>query len=165
MSGLNLAQFDLFSALPKGDLDVLERILVVGNQRAGHVFISEGDRGSSVTSSLYLILNGEIAISARIPGRGDVPLKTMKTGEIFGLVSFLDDGRRSATCAAKTEVTTARLSRAVFNALFQRHGGVHARFQMAVAQQLTADIRGLERMLVDAAAGDDAAINNRFRQS
>jgi CRP/FNR family cyclic AMP-dependent transcriptional regulator len=165
MMDFDLSEFALFDALSKSDLDILQGIMAVEKNPPQHVFLSEGERGAAVTSHLYLILEGTVTVSAKIDAKADTELRMMREGQFFGLVSFLDDGRRSATYTAKTEVTTARLSRAPFNALFQLHGDVHARIQMAVAQQLAGDIRVLEGLLVDAANGKTEGIRKRFQPS
>ena len=81
MSTLDLSTFPLFEHLDASDRAVLERIMVVGNQPAGHVFIREGERGSAMTSSMFLLLDGSVQVSAVAPGRGDVPFRTMQPGE------------------------------------------------------------------------------------
>lgn len=163
MSTLQLASFPIFQPLPEDDLAMIERIMVVEKHRAGHVFVREGQRGSAVTSNLYLLLEGEVTLSHRIPGRGDVALRQMQPGQLFGLISFLDQGLRSATCTARTHVRTAKLSRTVFDVFFKQHRGVHARFQMAIAQQLASDFRQLMTLLTNAEGGDLVPLEQRFR--
>jgi hypothetical protein len=60
-------------------------------------------------------------------------------------------------------VVVARLDRLVFEELYRKNAGVHARFQLVVARQLASDVRSLREILAKAiATGDDAPLRDRF---
>ena len=64
---------------------------------------------------------------------------TLGAGELFGQMAILDDGPRSATCAAEGPVTAAALHAAIFRNLENLPMPLAFRFQMLVARQLVRD--------------------------
>ncbi len=76
-----------------------------------------GDPGDA----LYVIDTGHVVITA--PGeRGDhVVLDTLGPGGVFGEISLLDEGPRSATVHAETDVSLLSLSRDAFRAFLRQH--------------------------------------------
>ena len=147
---MNLRDFETFQGLTDDDIAILERIMVVQDHRAGHVFVREGDRATAVTASMYLVLEGTVEVVARAPEGGFGVRRQMGPGELFGTVAFVSDTRRTATVQAAGRVKTARLDRRTFDALYKSDAGVHARFQLVVAKQLAHDIRNTRDLLAQA---------------
>lgn len=158
-----LRKFATFEGLSEADVAMLERIMVVETHADGHVFIREGDRATAVTASMYVVLEGEVAVVAKAPDGGFGVRRNMGAGEVFGVVAFVADHPRTATVRATGTVRTARLDRGTFSALYQSDAGVHARFQLVVARQLAADIRNTGTLLATAIeSGDCAPVADRF---
>lgn len=158
-----LRQFAVFEALTDADVAILERLLVVEDRRAGHVYVREGDRANAVTAAMYLVLEGTVEIVAKAPAGGFGVRRTMGPGQMFGIVAFVSDGVRTATVRAAGAVKTARLDRRTFDALYKSDAGVHARFQFVVAQQLARDIRSTRNLLAQAIdSGNVDAVAKRF---
>ncbi len=152
-----LRSFDMFDVLTDSDVAILERLLIVENKRAGHVFVREGDRATAVTAAMYLILDGTVEIVAAAPEGGFGVRRTMGKGQMFGLVAFLRDVHRTATVRAQGAVRVARLDRRTFEGLYTKDAGVHARFQIVVARQLASDIRRTGDLLARAIRSGDCA--------
>jgi CRP-like cAMP-binding protein len=82
---------------------------------------------------------------------------------MFGMVGLLTGGLRSASVVAAGPVTTAKLEKSAFDLLYRKNVGFYARFQLAVARQLAADIRNVRGLLTEALdTGDTTAIVERF---
>lgn len=159
-----LRRFPLLQEFSDDDLEHLGRIMVTETHRRGHVFMREGAGSTSVRSALYLILDGTVEVTARRPEGGYAVQRTMGAGEMFGMVGLLADGHRSATVTAADRVQTAKLEKQTFDLLFRRNVGLHARFQLAVARQLAADIRNLRKLVTHAIdTGDATAVAEHFR--
>ena len=160
-----LRRFPLFDGLMDVDIALLERVFVESSYLAGHVFVKEGDRASAGTSALYLVLDGQVGVSAAAPDGGFGVKRTLGPGRVFGAVALVADVPRTATCRALTSVTAAKLDRRTFEELFRKNVGVHARFQLVIAKSLAADLRDLRALLVGAlASGDEAALRARFNE-
>ncbi|MEZ5330475.1 MAG: cyclic nucleotide-binding domain-containing protein [Thermoanaerobaculia bacterium] len=62
----------------------------------GELIFREGDSGDT----LYVVLDGEVMISKRIPGAGEEALAFLRRGEYFGEMALIDDQPRSASATA-----------------------------------------------------------------
>ena len=153
---MNLAEFlqtvPAFSDFSQKELDVLEHALRVDQFPAGHVFFKEGQRGHS----LSIVMEGEVHVSRRHKtGRGLDDLGVLRTGDVFGLLSLIDDRPRYSTCRAVTPVTTASLPKTAFNLLFNSHLTLAEHFQYIVACQLVRELRRLDEAVIHSIQQDD----------
>ncbi|WP_162918259.1 Crp/Fnr family transcriptional regulator [Taklimakanibacter deserti] len=73
---------------------------------AGHVFFAVGN----LNHSLFIIHSGSVTV-ARLGSTGDVPLATLKAGQTFGEMSFMDGSRTTAAVTAKGECEVLEISR------------------------------------------------------
>ncbi|MBO0755075.1 MAG: cyclic nucleotide-binding domain-containing protein [Bradyrhizobiaceae bacterium] len=64
--------------------------------KAGETIFKEGDRGDE----MFVVQSGHVEIR-----RGNRVLETLSEKNIFGEMALIDDGPRSATVVAKTDVT------------------------------------------------------------
>jgi CRP/FNR family cyclic AMP-dependent transcriptional regulator len=142
-----LERFSLFASMSDHERALLERVMVEQSFPRGHVFMEEGKGTPDATGAMFLVLKGEVDVVCRAPAGGVANRRLMGPGDIFGVVALLDDAPRSATVSAKGPVVAAWLSRAAFRELGARHVGVFARFQLAIAKQLAADVRLLDLTL------------------
>jgi CRP-like cAMP-binding protein len=82
----------------------------------GHVFIQEGQQGST----LFLLLNGDVAVS-REHSEFSHRLKKLQPGEFFGQLSLINHEPCAATCVGVGATRIAALPEAAFSALFSSH--------------------------------------------
>lgn len=158
-----LRGFPVFDLLTDADLAILDRVMVAQSFKSGHTFFREGDVATAVTASMHVVLEGAVEVVARAPEGGFGVRRTMGPGSLFGLVAFVTDLRRTASVRAAGPVRTARLDRRSFDELYKRQAGVQARFQIAIATQLAADIRTTGALLTRALkSGDVDPIVARF---
>jgi CRP-like cAMP-binding protein len=62
----------------------------------GEVMFREGDPGDK----MYVVLEGRVMISKRIPGAGEEALAFLERGDYFGEMALIDDEERSASATA-----------------------------------------------------------------
>lgn len=80
----------------------------------GETIFQEGDHGEW----LYCIVDGEVEVTKRVPGHGEVPLRRMGQGDCFGEIALLGDHIRTATARSVTSVNLLAVDRDSFHALF-----------------------------------------------
>ena len=88
------------SGLAQGEL---EKIAALGSERTfgkGDTILSEGDR----SRDLFIIGRGMVKVSLETKD-ASTPLVNLGTGQIFGEMSLVDSGARSATVTATSEGT------------------------------------------------------------
>ena len=140
----------VFKEFTREELAMLEKAMVVESFDDGHVFMAEGKSADR----MYLLIEGEVEVSReRVLERGFDVLKTVRAGELFGLVSLIDQGSHSATCRAVGPVTAGYLPRSAFDLLFRAHARVGWHFQRLIAQQLVHDMRTYTGLLARRASG------------
>jgi CRP-like cAMP-binding protein len=78
--------------------------------RAGEMIFNFGDPGHA----LYIVRSGEVEIFLKNDQGEKIVLETSKPGDVFGEISLLDSGPRTAWVAAISDVEVLRLDRAHF---------------------------------------------------
>jgi len=102
-----LAQVPLFASLKEAHLAELAGKLTLRNYELGTTIFNRDDRGST----LYIIRNGQVKISAPSPEGEEVILAMMTDGDFFGELSILDLKPRSATATAMETTSAFTLER------------------------------------------------------
>ena len=134
-----------FQELDAAELDALADAMEVIEAEDGHVLVREGERGDGC----FLVVDGSVRVSRVREGR-TIVLHDLRPGELFGIVSLLDRGNRSATCSAVGPTTVAWLPAAAFTLLHEGNPALVLHFQKLVARQLASDTRKLNATLVRA---------------
>src|SRR5205807_9603522 len=73
----------------------------------GQVVFREGDRGDW----LYVVTEGEVEVTKRVPGESDVTLRRLGPGECFGEIALVSEQARSATVRSLTGVNVLAVDR------------------------------------------------------
>jgi CRP-like cAMP-binding protein len=115
-----LSAIPLFSALDPGDRDALLASMTESTVRAQEPIFWIGDPGET----LYVIVDGRVEITAPDEGGNHLTLDTLGPGGVFGEISLLDGGPRSATVRALSDVTLLALTRDAFHAVLREHPAV-----------------------------------------
>lgn len=142
----NLPAFEDFHAT---HLAVLASHLSVEQYSDGHVFIRQGEEGQA----LYLLLQGSVRITRH--DDKDAPeyeLRELADGEMFGILSLVEDLPTQASCTAKGAVKTASLSRAAFKQLFTEASPIGHHLQYMIAVQMARDLQEANKRMRAASA-------------
>lgn len=89
--------------------DEIDAFLDAANRRhvpADHVFFAMGERNSL----LFIIRSGSVKVD-RVGSAEDIPLATLRAGETFGEMSFMDGSRTTAAVTAKEPSEVFEISR------------------------------------------------------
>ena len=89
---------DLFSEqkLSRMEIHFLASLSKERKLRPGEVLFREGDAGDA----MYVVVDGRVRISKRIPGAGEEALAFMERGDWFGEMALIDNQPRSAEATA-----------------------------------------------------------------
>ncbi len=80
------------------ELQALSGYLEAQSFASGEPIFVEGESGDT----LYIVADGRVRISRRIPGMGEEALAILGHGEVFGEMAWIDSGPRSADALAHT---------------------------------------------------------------
>src|SRR6188472_2532587 len=111
-----LSQLPIFASLDAAAQEGLSAVMSRRQVAAQQMIFWIGDEAGP----LFVVDQGQVAITAP-DERGDhVLLETLAPGGVFGEISFLDGGPRSATARAVTDVTLLELPREAFHAFLRQ---------------------------------------------
>jgi CRP/FNR family cyclic AMP-dependent transcriptional regulator len=100
-----LQNVGLFQGIHSQDLTVLAQTLVVKRYKTGQLVFKQGDVGST----MYIVFHGQVNIY--LPASPDnLPLQMMEPGDHFGELALFDNGPRSASALAMTNVVLLELT-------------------------------------------------------
>lgn len=112
----------------------------------GARFIQEGDAAD--TGFLALVIEGEVIVENIIVSRTE-PITTaiLGPGSLVGEMGLLDNGPRSASCTASTELYCAVLTREAFTSMILKEPTLGLKFMLGVSVRITERLRDTARKL------------------
>jgi CRP-like cAMP-binding protein len=117
----------LFSDLDRRELQGLASSMKERTFNAGETVASEGQTGIG----FFIIDDGEVAVSVQGKERA-----TMKSGDYFGEVALIDDGARTATLTAKTDVRCYGITAWEFRPLVAQNADLAWKMLQTMAKRL-----------------------------
>ena len=126
-----LGKVPLLAGLENRELERLSRAFKERTFRAGATVASEGQTGAG----FFLIADGTATVSVGGEARG-----TLGPGDYFGEIALIDEGTRSATVTATTDLRCYGLTPWEFRAFVEEHPQV----AWSLLQTLARRIRAME---------------------
>jgi uncharacterized membrane protein len=129
-----LAEVPFLQLLDEKDRADLAAELDVVRFPAGRVLFNYGDPGDS----LYVIRSGEVEVFFKDDTGERIVLETAKAGDVFGELSLLDGGPRTASVVATQDLEALRVDRADLDHFLQRHPAATLDLLAAMGRRLRA---------------------------
>jgi len=126
-------------------LEALRSFVAAQRFSAGDPIFVEGQAGDT----LYIVAEGQVRISRRIPGLGEEAIAILKTGEVFGEMAWIDSSPRSADAVAHVGgCTVLAISRQLLDDTVASPGPDPAQFLKTLCQVLCRRLRTMNDQLV-----------------
>ena len=106
-----LSEIPLFQGLSEEQLDFLTTLTRRFTYSRNSVLINQGEH----SNSLYIVLKGELKVTALGSGGRQIILAFLGVGNFVGELSLLDDKPRSATVQTTEETETMQVTQEVFH--------------------------------------------------
>jgi CRP-like cAMP-binding protein len=126
-----LARVPLFSGLDQRDLDRIADTFKERNYAAGDTIATEGQGGAG----FFVIGEGTAKVTVQGEDRG-----TLGPGDYFGEIALIDEGARTATVTADSDMTTYAMTFWEFRPIVE----TDARIAWKLVQALAHKLRELE---------------------
>jgi CRP/FNR family transcriptional regulator, cyclic AMP receptor protein len=124
-----LQRVPLFADFDRGDLQRLARSFKERTFSAGSTVSAEGKSGAG----FFVIESGEATVTVR-----DTERAKLGPGDYFGEIALIDDGARSATVTADSELRCYGLTSWEFRPLVESNASIAWRLLETMAQRLRA---------------------------
>lgn len=135
----------LFGGLSDDRLKKLASRLKTDKFKQGEIVIKEDEVGDR----MYMIVKGQVIIKKHVPGEDrDDNIGTLKEGESFGELEFIDIQPRSATVIAGTDLETLSLSNPDLLWLYKQDLEAFATIIINIARIISRRFRKLDNKLV-----------------
>jgi len=119
----------LFAELDRPELEQIARLFKERRFARGDSVIMEGSGGAA----FFLIASGEASV---LVGGAERPL--LQSGDYFGEIALIDEGRRSATITASSEFLCYGLTFWEFRPLVEGNGTIAWKLLQSLAKKLRA---------------------------
>ena len=150
-----LRELPLFAQLD--DTSELYEVLALATPfsvEAGTVLFRQGDE----SDGMYVVADGEIVVTARVPGDTTAVLGKVGPGGILGELALIDRGFRSATAQARVPTTGFFFSEQFFKMLRMAQRVSALKVMQPICRVISQRIRDRVADLAAAAPGDAAAL-------
>ncbi len=155
---VTLKQTKLFSGVLAEELQALEQTAVTRAYKAGQIVFQEGDDGDGV----YIIIEGQVQISAVIGQNERRVLSRLGPGEFFGEMAVLDTEPRSATASAEENSKLYFIPRQDLLAMLERS----PRLAVSLVREFSLRMRDFNRQYVqESLQAERLTLVGRFARS
>jgi CRP/FNR family cyclic AMP-dependent transcriptional regulator len=128
-----LQRVPLFAELDRHEIEQIARLFKQRTFAEGETVVREGSGGAA----FFLIDSGEATVSV-----AGAPRDTLGPGDYFGEIALIDEGTRSATITASTELACYGLTFWDFRPLVQENGAIGWKLLQSMAKKLRAAEHG-----------------------
>lgn len=133
-----LKRVELFNGLDDLQLDKLIAISQKQTYNRGEIIFKQGDEGDAI----YIITQGQVEVQIENQDGVRSPTIYLGTGQIFGEMALIDQGKRSATIVAVEDNTTIyQIATDTFAALCQADTALGYIMMRSIAQDLSFKLR------------------------
>ncbi len=143
--GIDIEKIAIFSDLDSQELSILKGLLDLKEFSPNEVVYTEGEKGDS----LNIIIEGKVRINKRMVEGDQFCISTLKEGDVFGIMSFLDGSKHDATIIADQKTALMVLRQSDFNNLYSTNPLIAAKVLKRLAIHLTSIVRNMNTQYMD----------------
>jgi SulP family sulfate permease len=141
---LDLSAIEFFAGFRAEVLDNLRACLIEKNFERGETIFERGDKSDAI----FFLRKGTARIVLHLPGGMTHHLATFVAGDLFGEMSFLDNGERSANATATEDSALYILPREAFDELASKHPATAGKFYERLACIISRRLRQTDAELM-----------------
>lgn len=136
---MNYSDLFFFKPFEQEEIKLITSLMIPATYGAGETILREGE----ITQLLMLIIDGKVKVLKKIDDNNTKLLAIIEKGEIFGEMSFFDDGVHNATIVAHSDTSLLVISKKDFDMLTEKHPKLMIKFLKRVIQMCSNRIRNL----------------------
>jgi len=125
------------------ELDLfLEHSKVVSFER-GDIIVAQG----KIVDGMYIIIEGQAAVTARILGEGMTSLATLKQGDLLGEVSLIEKGSSATSVIADTAMSCLFILAKYFDLLTLFYPETKYKINKAIMEKVSARLKNIHKKI------------------
>lgn len=136
---MNVYELSFFKGFTKEEVNSLLKLMFPTTYAPGEAILKEGES----SHLLMIILDGRVKIIKKIDNENFKVLAILEKGEIFGEMSFFDDGIHNASAISHTTTNVLVLSKNDFDVFAEKNPLTTIKFLKKVIQTCSNRIRNL----------------------
>lgn len=145
MKGKLIEDIQIFKELDSSEMSRVKGMLQVREYGPGEIVYREGEAGDS----LNIILKGKIRINKMTVEGDQFCITTLKEGDIFGILSFLDGSRHDATIVSEQQTELMLLKKSDFERLLQSNPMIANKILRGLSIHLASLVRNMNSQYMD----------------
>lgn len=138
-------EIHIFEGLDASETEIIKRFLKFREYAPDETICTEGAKGSS----LNVIVKGKVRINKATVEGDQFCIATLREGDIFGTMSFLDGSRHDATIVSDRPTQLLVLEKTDFDFLLQSHPLVAGKVLRRLAIHLASIVRNMNSQYMD----------------
>jgi diguanylate cyclase (GGDEF)-like protein len=148
-----LSTVEIFSLLKAEEINSIAGLFKVREIKGGEVLFREGEEGNE----LFIVKNGSVASSIRLPDGGERQVAVFNAGNFFGEMSIFENAPRSATCYCTEQSTLLGLHEKEFYRMIEQNPDVATKIMYRMLNITTQRLRDTGEFLSDMVHWGEAA--------
>lgn len=135
----------IFRELDGSEMGIIHDLLQSRDYEPNKIIYKEGEKGDS----LNIIGKGKVKINKMMVEGDQFCIATLKEGDIFGIMSFLDGSAHDATIVSDQQTRLTVLQKADFDGLLMSNPLVAAKVLRRLAIHLASIVRNMNSQYID----------------
>ncbi len=135
----------IFRDLDGSEMDIVQDLLQSRDCEPNEIIYSEGEKGDS----LNIIEKGKVKINKMMVEGDQFCIATLKEGDIFGIMSFLDGSAHDATIVSDQRTRLTILRKTDFDGLLASYPLVAGKVLRRLAIHLASIVRNMNSQYID----------------
>jgi CRP-like cAMP-binding protein len=135
----------IFLDLDGSEMGIIQDMLQSRDYEPNEIIYREGEKGDS----LNIIEKGKVKINKMMVEGDQFSIATLKEGDIFGIMSFLDGSAHDATIVADQQTQLIVVNKSDFDTLLQSNPLIAGKILRRLAIHLASIVRNMNNQYMD----------------
>ena len=140
-----MERIHIFLDLDGSEMGIIQDLLQSRDYEPNEIIYREGEKGDS----LNIIEKGKVKINKMMVEGDQFCIATLKEGDIFGIMSFLDGSAHDATIISDQQTQLIVLSKSDFDILLQSNPLIVGKILRRLAIHLASIVRNMNSQYMD----------------
>lgn len=139
-----LRQVSLFMEFDPHEMNTFLEFVDPIRFRAGETLMAQGEQ----TSGMFIVIEGRLRAVAKLPDGRRVVMHRMRSGDIYGELSIIDNYPRSADLIVDEDCVVLKITNQVVETLFNLHPSAAFKILLGISRTLVKRLRESDKKLL-----------------